>query len=114
MTRSERRLENLKAQLQGHRMRLVQMMNDGEGAVAVSGPLDNMAEIEGGVFLLEYVVRLEKAGHHQHYIMTAITEVVLRGADDSWSGRRNDVSRSRYDGVLAEARHYQANMERGV
>ena len=33
-------------------------------------------------------------------IKTALLDILARGADDNWSGRGNDVSRSYHDGML--------------
>jgi hypothetical protein len=65
--------------------------------------LARLAEFEGQLFVLTEVVRLiedGKADQLNDWLMMHAT----RGAEDSWSGRTNDVARSRFDGVLAAIR----------
>ena len=65
--------------------------------------LARLAEYEGQLFVLTEIIRLidgGKADQINEWLMMHAT----RGAEDSWSGRTNDVARSRYDGILAAIR----------
>ena len=46
------------------------------------------------------------AAVRERYGVTCGTDLIqaIRGADDNWSGRTNDVSRARHDGVLRAIR----------
>ena len=71
--------------------------------------LIRVAENEGRLFVLRNVVHLienDKAGQVRDFLMMHAT----RGAEDSWSGRVNDVARARHDGVLRAIRDIEQDI----
>ena len=65
--------------------------------------LNTLAELEGRLFVFRTVTYLndnDRADEIQSWLM----EQAIRGADDNWSGRSNDVARARHDGVLRAIR----------
>ena len=65
--------------------------------------LNTLAELEGRLFIFRTVTYLndnDRASEIQNWLM----EQAIRGADDNWSGRTNDVARARHDGVLRAIR----------
>ncbi len=65
--------------------------------------LGQLAEHEGRLFAFAEVIRLAEAGEDAR-IADLLIGLATRGAEDSWSGRTNDASRSRFDGILAAVR----------
>jgi hypothetical protein len=58
-----------------------------------------LAEYEGRY---QVARQARKAQANGGTALTAATGIVENGADDEWSGRKNDVRRAKFDGVLAE------------
>ena len=72
-------------------------------AKSLARRLNTLAELEGRLSVFRTVIHLndnDRAGEIQAWLM----EQAIRGADDNWSGRTNDVSRARHDGVLRALR----------
>ena len=45
-------------------------------------------------------------------IRKTLTDLVLRGADDTWSGRSGDIKRSKFDGLRGEVRDLLLMLDR--
>jgi hypothetical protein len=72
-------------------------------AKSLARRLNTLAELEGRLFIFRTVTYLndnDRASEIQNWLM----EQAIRGADDNWSGRTNDVARARHDGVLRAIR----------
>ena len=72
-------------------------------AKSLARRLNTLAELEGRLFVFRTLIYLnanDRAGEIRNWLM----EQAIRGADDSWSGRINDVARARHDGVLRAIR----------
>lgn len=72
-------------------------------AKSLARRLNTLAELEGRLSVFRTVIHLnanDRAGEIQAWLM----EQAMRGADDNWSGRTNDVARARHDGVLRAIR----------
>ncbi|MBN8457549.1 MAG: hypothetical protein J0M04_06915 [Verrucomicrobia bacterium] len=72
-------------------------------AKSLARRLNTLAELEGRLSVFRMVIHLnaiDRADEIQAWLM----EQAVRGADDNWSGRTNDVSRARHDGVLRAIR----------
>ena len=72
-------------------------------AKSLARRLNTLAELEGRLFVFRTVTYLndnDRADEIQNWLM----EQAIRGADDNWSGRTNDVTRARHDGVLRAIR----------
>jgi hypothetical protein len=72
-------------------------------AKSLARRLNTLAELEGRLSVFRMVIHLsanDRAGEIHAWLM----EQAMRGADDNWSGRTNDVTRARHDGVLRAIR----------
>jgi hypothetical protein len=72
-------------------------------AKSLARRLNTLAELEGRLSVFRMVIHLhdnDRADQIQNWLM----EQAMRGADDNWSGRTNDVTRARHDGVLRAIR----------
>lgn len=67
----------------------------GELAHSLAAKVNHVAEIEGWLYAVEYLEQFPDPAAQA----TEAAELLLRGADDTWSGRRNDVARARFDGL---------------
>ena len=104
---------NAMNRLTRHRDNAAENLNDSRTKLARDAAMSNahdlayvlarLAEYEGHLFVLTEIIRLideGKADQVDAWLMMQAT----RGAEDSWSGRTNDVARSRFDGILAAIR----------
>ena len=78
-------------------------------AVAIDGSSRDIAQAScavavtlGALEVAERVAKLEQDSSVTRYLVGLLT----RGADDTWSGRGNDVARAHYDGVREEAAYH--------
>jgi hypothetical protein len=72
-------------------------------AKSLARRLNTLAELEGRLSVFRTVIHLndnDRADQIENWLM----EQAIRGADDNWSGRTNDVARARHDGVLRAIR----------
>jgi hypothetical protein len=69
----------------------------------LSNLLSRFAELEGRVFVLAQVIRAIESGRSAQ-LGDLLMSLVTDGAGDSWSGRTNDVARSRFDGIRTAVR----------
>lgn len=58
-----------------------------------------LAELEGFVDTIEGLEEVRKSEWGLAGAKSLANDLLLRGADDKWSGRRNDFARARFDGV---------------
>lgn len=72
-------------------------------AKSLARRLNTLAELEGRVFVFRTVTHLN-ANDRADEIHAWLLEQAVRGADDNWGGRTNDVARARHDGVLRAIR----------
>ena len=70
---------------------------------ALASRLNILAKHEGRLHVFAAVLELNQAGNDE-LINGWLMDQALKGADDSWSGRNNDIARTRYDGVLSAIR----------
>jgi hypothetical protein len=70
---------------------------------SLASRLNILAKHEGRLHVFAAVLELHQAGHDCR-IEGWLIDQALRGADDSWSGRNNDIARTRHDGVLSAIR----------
>lgn len=85
---------------------LAQLVNDLAGfygAVSMAETVYWALEVEEGC---------DVEAHLANVVKYAITQPLLRGADDSWSGRRNDAARAQHDGVRKVADELMRILER--
>lgn len=59
---------------------------------------NEIAENEGALQVLLLRLRLEEQGAEKDQIASALLREAVRGSDDQWSGRANDVRRAFADG----------------
>lgn len=97
--------EELRAPVKAAQERLVHQTQSGfNRAEDLAKVLNDLAKEEGRM-LVRHALRnalAEKASVNQ--IRQHLLSFTLNGADDTWSGRANDVRRAHFDGVLAEVR----------
>jgi hypothetical protein len=72
-------------------------------AKSLARRLNTLAELEGRLSVFRMVIHLNAITRADE-INPWLMEQAVRGADDNWSGRTNDVSRTRHDGVLRAIR----------
>jgi hypothetical protein len=70
---------------------------------SLASRLNLLAKHEGRLHVFAAVLELNQAGKGDR-IQGWLMDQALKGADDSWSGRNNDIARTRYDGVLSAIR----------
>jgi len=70
---------------------------------ALASRLNILAKHEGRLHVFAAVLELHQAGQDDR-VEGWLMDQALKGADDSWSGRNNDIARTRYDGVLSAIR----------
>lgn len=70
---------------------------------SLASHLNILAKHEGRLHVFAAVLELNQAGNDDR-IQGWLMDQALKGADDSWSGRNNDIARTRYDGVLSAIR----------
>jgi hypothetical protein len=67
--------------------------------------LNGVARAEGSLFMLRRAqIVLDNTGGDLDALRQAVLDVLVQGADDTWSGRTNDVRRAYHEGVVSEAR----------
>ena len=70
---------------------------------ALASRLNILAKHEGRLHVFAAVLGMTGT-EREEGIQEWLLDQALKGADDSWSGRNNDIARSRYDGVLSAIR----------
>ena len=70
---------------------------------SLASRLNILAKHEGRLHVFAAVLELNQAGNDER-IHGWLMDQALKGADDSWSGRNNDIARTRHDGVLSAIR----------
>lgn len=92
-----------------YRERIVQAATTGEGSSDLGTFVVRLAEAEGSrdmwSRLSQHASYLSRQGEEltMPAAMTAAFNVLTNGADDTWSGRTNDVKRSYFDGMREAA-----------
>lgn len=71
---------------------------------SLASTLNVIAELEGAVFILRGIANLQERGCDVEEQRNFLVSVLCRGADDSWSGRTNDVRRAMHDGKIEAAK----------
>lgn len=73
--------------------RFANKVAEAEGAASVWARINNMVahSVNQGVEVTEAM------------LAEVVADMLINGADDSWSGRTNDVKRARFDGVRSAA-----------
>lgn len=61
--------------------------------------VNDIAESEGEIRVLTLLANAEERGKSKEEIKEALFRLALRGPDDAWSGRGNDVRRALADGI---------------
>lgn len=85
--------------VQAERERLVRHVADGNGADSLANVLNAIAEAEGYLSTITTVQSIYD-GHGRERVTAWLLRTVSNGPDDTWSGRTNDVRRSRFNGIL--------------
>jgi hypothetical protein len=70
---------------------------------SLASRLNILAKHEGRLHVFTTVLEMTQADNEAH-VQGWLMDQALKGADDSWSGRNNDIARTRYDGVLTAIR----------
>jgi hypothetical protein len=70
---------------------------------ALANRLSDLATHEGRVHVLRVISNMIEKGRGD-FIADQLEDFLLAGADDSWSGRTNDVARARFDGIRHQVR----------
>ena len=70
---------------------------------SLASRLNILAKHEGRLHVFAAVLEMNQAGNDDR-LQPWLMDQALKGADDSWSGRNNDIARTRYDGVLSAIR----------
>lgn len=75
----------------------------GTDAKTLGGLVNDLARLEGEANAWAHM--LNAASHEADVtgLQVRMMEMLAQGADDSWSGRGNDVQRSRFDGLRTVA-----------
>jgi hypothetical protein len=97
----------------GCRAVVAERVTAGHNADSIGKALQSLAEAEGTFdFWSRLSDRVENfASNGKEFTKTDAMkyamDVLARGADDTWSGRGNDVNRSRFDGVRNAAQNLE-------
>jgi hypothetical protein len=98
--------------LQAANERLENAVRDGQRAGSITDYLNEVAEAQGALTVVaEYEEVLDYTQDADEFdpvkanlaVIETLTRIVLRGADDTWSGRGNDARRAYFDGVRETA-----------
>lgn len=66
--------------------------------------VSHLAELEGALEVYATADRALVGGATVDQLAVTVTAMLLVGADDTWSGRKNDAARSRFDGKRSAVR----------
>lgn len=102
---------NLTKRLDQLRQEMVQDVREEHLVGYLAKRLETMAEVEGQLYVARIIERLESRAVSKEGIMANLADIMIQGADDTWSGRNNDVTRSRHDGILRVCRHYRDSQD---
>lgn len=83
---------------------LADMATDGVRSEQLASVLVRLAEAEGRLTVARQINALKD---NPDALDEAFTRLLLRGADDGWSGRTNDVRRAYFDGVRSEVEDFK-------
>jgi hypothetical protein len=92
------------------RATLVANVQHSQNVQQLATALAYMATCEGELTLYATAARILANTQDLASLRKYVTELVLRGPDDSWSGRTNDARRALYDGTLQGASSVLADL----
>ena len=88
------------------RQNLANGIAQGIPAMDLARSVVSLAEAEGAHSVFALVDQMKANGREDADIRDALVSMLIRGADDSWSGRANDARRAQFDGVREAVRHH--------
>lgn len=83
------------------RARLATLATDGAPTRELASAVNEIAYYEGAHTVFATVERMADLDADER--IEIITDMLVRGADDTWSGRGNDTNRAHFDGVRETA-----------
>lgn len=83
------------------RAHLAALATDGAPVRDLTFTVNEIAYYEGAHTVFATVERMADLDADER--MEVVTDMLVRGADDQWSGRANDANRAHYDGVRETA-----------
>lgn len=81
------------------RASLATLATEGAAIRDITHTVNEIARTEGEWTVLATDEKMAANGLDTAERIEVITDLLLRGADDSWSGRGNDTQRAHYDGI---------------
>lgn len=106
-----RRVERLQAERAQHAAAVASAATSGAGAAELDDRVRALASIEGQLAVASRLARAIEADLDREEQVAVLFQLLQDGADDSWSGRGNDLRRARFDGVRREVESYYARLE---
>lgn len=107
LAEAERMIESGMAGVEAARAKVAKLATEGYRAEELGRAVAFLAECEGALKAITLVQRglayADRTGETVD-LKDELLDVLVVGADDSWSGRGNDLKRSEFDGYRAQAR----------
>ena len=98
----------LTSEVRACRLRLADLLTTAADMTSLTNEIaveaNRIAEDEGTMQARVLVRDALAAGREPESIVAHLQDILLNGADDCWSGRKNDLRRARFDGFRIEAR----------
>ena len=69
------------------------------GADALGRLVHQLARLEGQHRAVHAALSVRREGGSNDAVLRVLLDLLRNGADDTWSGRLNDIARSRFDGL---------------
>lgn len=88
------------------RQNLANGIAEGIPAMDLARSVLSLAEAEGVHSVFQVVNRMKARNAEDVDIREHLVSLIVRGADDSWSGRANDARRAQFDGVREAVQHH--------
>lgn len=88
------------------RQNLAAGIAQGVPAMDLARSVVSLAEAEGVHSVFQVVDRMKARNSENVDIREYLVSLLVRGADDSWSGRANDARRAQFDGVREAVQHH--------
>lgn len=88
------------------RQNLTAGIAQGVPAMDLARSVVSLAEAEGVHSVFQVVDRMKARNSENVDIREYLVSLLVRGADDSWSGRANDARRAQFDGVREAVQHH--------
>ena len=88
------------------RQNLAEAIGQGFPAMDLARSIVSLAEAEGVHEVFALVDQMKSRNIEDDSIRDRLVSLLVRGADDSWSGRANDARRAQFDGVRDAVQHH--------